>query len=449
MARTTYKEVYLAEPASPFAVSVNQEIDIEDNIAALNFHMEAEITKAALAHDNGFSEHYLGMISMITRLSVKCQNQTCKRFDIENYREVPAMALIAMEKWPGFAWMDITIAPTGVNDAIYRVKADFSILVGITKDSLKYRVVWQTTADPAGNTDTYDEVQFSITELRCPVIATEHWYDFEIGSNMVAAGWKQVEFDSGVVSKDVVLFFYDNTPTTPQEYGGTEGIENCIRLFRYGTNKQCQPYQCRAGMGLQHLYHTSGLLAVTLATAGPVISDLPNLEMYHSYLRYPVDNYGAPYLYLGYTAGHNAKPDDTYINAMIHKITTTKQSTISMEENKVMQQEEEFATAEIVIQDEQTNTAETTTQESASKVENSMINTITESDETSPADVPVEPPLSDETTEQLLRTREKLIHSYNLAGNLTAAQKDSILASILRIENVLKGRGVKLEGFKG
>ena len=134
---------------------------------------------------------------------------------------------------------------------------------------------------------------------------------------------------------------------------------------------------------------------------------------------------------------------------MIHKLVAAKQTTITMEDNKVMQQEEDFATSEVIVQDEQTNSATTTTQESASKVENSTVNTITESDETSPADVPVNPPESSESTEQLLSTREKLIRSYQMAGNLTDAQKDSILASILRIENVLKGRGIKLDGFKG
>lgn len=450
MARTTYKEVYLLEPDSPFGQVINQEIDIEDNIAALNFHMETEIEKAAVAHDNGFSEHNLGLISTITRLKVKLQNENCPRFDASNYRQIPAMGIIAMEKWPGFSWLDITIAPDpGVAEAIYRVKADFSILVGITKDALKYRVNWNTTSDPAGNTDTYSEVQFSITELRTPIIANQHWYDFEASQDMVASIWKQIDFDKGVVSKDVVLYYYDETPTSPQMYAGTEGIENNIRLFRYGTNKQCQPYQVRAGIGLMQLYHTTGLLATTLAAAGPTVSDSPLLEIYHSYLRFPVDNFGAPYLYLSWTGGHNAIPEETGIYAMIHKLVAAKQTTITMEDNKVMQQEEDFATSEVIVQDEQTNSATTTTQESASKVENSTVNTITESDETSPADVPVNPPESSESTEQLLSTREKLIRSYQMAGNLTDAQKDSILASILRIENVLKGRGIKLDGFKG
>ena len=450
MARTTYKEVFLHEPASPFAVAINQEIDLEDNVAALNFHMEAEITKAAQANDNGFSEHNLGLISAITRLSVKCMNENCKRFDAQNYRQIPALGIVAMEKFPGFSWIDITIAPDpGGNNAIYRVKADFTVLVGLTKDSLKYRVIWNTTPNPAGNTDTYDEVMFSITELRVPVIANQHWYDFEAGQDMVAAIWKQVDFDPGVVSKDIVLYYYDELPTAPQKYAGTEGIENNIRLFRYGTNKQCQPYQCRSGVGLLQVYHVSGLVAITLAAAGPIMSNLPLLEMYHSYLRFPVDNYGAPYLYLSFTGGVNAIPDNTKINAMVHKLVAAKQTTIVMEENKVMQHEEEFATAEVIVQNEQNNTAETVTQESASKVEASMVNSITESDETAPADVPVEPSEANETTENLLRIREKLIQSYQTAGNLTAAQKDSILASILRIENVLKGRGVKLDGFKG
>lgn len=448
MARTYPTEVKRFDNmtgASVFGNEFEIEVNLEDNVAALNLHIEGRAAMATVGVSDigSFLAHPFGALSAIKKASLKVDDESCERFDIDNYSDLIPIAMCAQDKFPYYSWIDVhTIAFEDGETQIYQ--ADITILFGVAKSAGKYTLNLSFLDDDSVDV-TLSKGIMTVTELRTPVVADAHWYRFNKnitpGNDAIT-----VKMAKGEVHSNIEMYIHDTTPSTPQTFNNPAVLavtpDQLFTKFGFGPSSSCPKYFVRSGLGMCHLYGETGWDQV--GGAAQAIQTETNEEIYARILNYPMDSYGAPEMYLRIddsARDYNFTGDSLKLWAMRHTLMPLGKSVIVQEEVQVQQQEADFQESEQTVVDEQNNEALQTTRENSAVVEDSSTENVTNGTDTPTEPLAGEPDPRTMTTEALLEEGGTLFKKIGQDLKLTDQQKATLRIRLQRIAAELGSRG--------